>query len=272
MSRLLALFLCAFAVSAQQTSAPASFERPSYESPLPVRVEFGTYQFGVTNGLGYWRGAEAQVWLRYSDKFVPAFFFDSQTRPTGTQQNYSFLSYANWHRNFYTTQGFGFSGAAEGGAVYFPRSRYDLKAHFIIPSHRNLVLATGFTYFDYKGPQQGQIYDLGFLYYRRRAVVSGDLFINRSQPGAKLSGAGLLTVQYGAEGKYWIGVTGGGGKEIYRFVATGLVDVNITSFSTQFFYRKWINRHTGFVLSFDQLTKVHSYSRIGGSGRLFIEF
>ena len=43
----------------QTKETPATFERPGYESPLPVLLEVGTYHSGVTNGYGYWRGADA---------------------------------------------------------------------------------------------------------------------------------------------------------------------------------------------------------------------
>ncbi len=268
---LIALLFASLAAAQQ----PA-FETPAYESPLPMRLEVGTYHSYAGKHYGYWRGADAELWIRYSKRFIPVLTIDSQTRPQGTQQNFGFFSYMNWTKSFYTTQGVTFApqsspfGVAQ--PIYFPKQRYDLKAYYKLPAEPSLVLDTGITYLDYGGSIKGEIFSAGFIYYPKRMVVDGNLFVNHNRPGGMVSAAGSLSAQYGREGKYWIGATVSGGHEAYRYMAATPVDVNLNGFSTQVFFRKWMSRHTGFVLSLDQQTKFTAYSRIGMVGKLFFEF
>src|SRR5271165_2919798 len=83
-----------------EPGTPTNFEQ------LPLRIEFGASGSDVDHGYGSWNTASTQIWYRGNRVFIPAFFMDSQTRPTGTQQNYAFFSYLNWTDSFYTTQSF----------------------------------------------------------------------------------------------------------------------------------------------------------------------
>ena len=265
------LFFAAIA-SAQD---PA-FEKPAYDAPMPMRLEVGTYHSYAGKDYGYWRGADAQLWIRYSTKFIPVLMIDTQTRPGGTQQSFGFFSYMNWTKSFYTTQGMSFapqlSPFGTPQPIFFPKQRYDGKAYFKVPSNPSLVLDAGITYLDYGGVTKGQIFSGGFIYYPKKMVIDGNLFINHNQPGGKVSAAGSASMQYGREGKYWLGATISGGHEAYRSMGATPVDVNLNGYSAQVFFRKWISRHTGFVLSVDHQTKFSAYSRIGMAGKMFFEF
>jgi len=269
---LLSVFIWVPFAAAQQPT----FEKPAYETPLPMRLEVGTYHSYAGKNYGYWRGTDAELWIRYSKRFIPVLMIDSQTRPQGTQQNYGFFSYMNWTKSFYTTQGVSFapqlSPFGTTQPIYFPKQRYDVKAYYKLPSEPSLVLDAGITYLDYGGPIKGEIYSAGFIYYPKKMVVDGNLFVNHNQPGGMVTAAGSVSAQYGREGKYWVGATVSGGHEAYRYLATRPVDVNLNGYSTQVFFRRWLSRHTGFVLSFDQQTKFTAYSRIGVSGKMFFEF
>lgn len=268
---LLPVAFCAEQNPSQDT--PATFERAGYESPLPILVEVGTYHSYLSNGQGYLRGADASIWIRNNPRFTPVFLFNSQTRPEGTQQNYGFFSYANWTKKFYTTQGFSVTPfAKQDSALLFPRQRYDVKGFYKPTFNKRLVLSSGFTYFDFRGPVKGQIYSVGFLYYPNKMVVEGNYNINRNQPGNHLSSSANMSAQYGKEGKYWLGATVGGGKEVYSYVAKTPLEVNLTGYSAQVYFRKWLTRHTGFVLGMEHQNKLGFYSRIGGYGRMFFEF
>ena len=271
MRHLVMALALATAAWGQTQETPATFERPGYESPLPVLLEVGTYHSGVTNGYGYWRGADAALWLRHNPRFTPVFLFNSQTRPGVTQQNFGFFSFANWTKNFYTTQGF--SVAPErNGVTLFPHQRYDVKGFYKAPFNRQLVLAAGYSRFSYGKIVKGNLYNAGFIYYPRKMVVEGNYFINHNQPGDKISSSGSLAVQRGQEGKYWAGVVVGGGKEVYTYIATTPLEVNLNSVSTQVFLRKWLSRHYGVYVSLDHQTKFSAYSRTGVTGRMFFEF
>ncbi len=255
-----------------QPPQPAAPGEPSYEV-LPFRFEVGGFENHVDNGYGDWRGADAQLWYRGNQFFIPAFFFESQTRPTGTQQNYAFFSYLNWTKSFYTTQGF--SGAPQNNgpaAVYFPKRRYDIKANWKLPPSRNFVLGVGFTEFSLGEPGHGQIFNVGGLWYHRKLVLEGNFFVNRNQPGGLYSSSGSFAAQYGQEGKYWVGGLVSGGHELYRFVGETPFDVNFNGYSFQIFYRKWITKHAGIVTSVNYQDKINAFQRIGGTVNLFFDF
>ncbi len=245
---------------------------PASQEPLPVRLELGGYNYWVSQGFDYWRGLDAELWYRGNRKIIPALFVSSQTRPTGTQQNYAFMSYINWTESFYTVQSVSGAPQRSDQAIYFPEFRYDIKGFYKLPPDRNFLLAAGFTQFDFGRPGSGEIYNLGSLYYHRKLVVEGNLFINQSHPGGMWSASGNLCLQYGTEGKYWYGLTVGGGRELYRVEALTPYDVGLTSYTLDAFYRRWISRHLGYVLRATFQDKLDAYRRGGISARVFFEF
>jgi YaiO family outer membrane protein len=271
MNKLFWIACTALSAWGQSTDNPATFERPGYESPLPVLVEVGTYHSGVTNGYGYWRGADSSIWLRHNPRFTPVFMFNSQSRPGVTQQNFGFFSFANWSKNFYTTQGFSIAPERKGFSL-FPHQRFDVKGFYKSPFNRQLVLAAGYSRFSFAGPAKGHIYNAGFIYYPRKMVVEGNYYLSRNQPGNKISSSASLAVQRGQEGRYWVGTVIGGGKEVYTYIATNPLEINLDSVSTQIFFRKWLTRHYGYYVALDHQTKFGAYSRTGVTGRMFFEF
>ncbi len=270
------LFALACLFAAAASAEDASFEKPAYEATLPMRLEVGTTQSYAGKNYGYWRGADAELWIRYSAKFIPVLTINTQTRPGGTQESYGFFSYMNWTKNFYTTQGLSFapqlSAFGTPQPIFFPKQRYDGKAYFKLPSEPKLVLDAGITYLDYGGTIKSEIFSAGFIYYPPKMVIDGNLFVNHNQPGGMVSAAGSVSAQYGREGKYWLGATVSGGHEAYRYFAAQPVDVNLNGYSASVFFRKWITRRTGFVLGLDHQTKFTAYSRIGATAKMFFEF
>lgn len=113
MNRLLLLIVLGTTAWGQSQKTPATIERPSYESPLPVLLEVGTYHSAVTNGYGYRRDAEAN---------------------------------ANWSMNSPTTEGFSFAPKRNGCSL-FPHERYDVKVFYEARFNRQLVLAAGYSIF-----------------------------------------------------------------------------------------------------------------------------
>jgi len=249
-----------------QTGTAAATDTP------PMRIELGGYYSWADRGYGDWRGLNANLWYRGSRKFVPGFLVDSQTRPEGTQQNYSFMSYLNWTPSFYTVQGVSGAPQRSEAAIFFPKFRADVKGNWKLTPGKKFVLGTGFTYFDFGRPGKGEIYNVGALYYRNKLVVEGNLFINRSQPGNLWSSSGSLALQYGAEGKYWIGFLASGGQELYRVDGLTPFDARLKSYTIELSYRRWISRHVGYYVGAILQEKIDAYRRGGGSARLFFEF
>ncbi len=238
----------------------------------PVRLETGAYLNSVSSGFGLWSGAYTQLWVRSSSRFIPAFTAETQSRPTGDQQNYSFFSYLNWTPTLYTTQGFSVAPQHNERAIYFPKFRYDADVHWKVPPARHVVLQAGYTQFDFGKPGHGQIFHAGAIYYRSKLVVESNLFLNRSQPGNLWSTSTALAAQYGKEGSYWLGATAGGGRELYRFVGSAPLDLNYKSYSVSLFYRRWITRRVGFLTSADYHDKLGAYRWIGVRTSLFFDF
>jgi len=257
-------------VTAQSLPPPDSSQ--DLTKQLPFRFEAGGYGSHVTNGYGDWRGAQSALWIRSNQVFIPAVFFDSQTRPQGTQQNYGFFSYLNWSKSFYTVQGFNIAPQNDPAVIYFPKYRFDVKANWKLPPSRNFVLGAGYTRFELGAPGHGEIFNIGALWYHRKLVVEGNAFVNRNQPGNLFSGSGSLSAQYGAEGKSWTGVTVGGGRQLYQYVGQTPLDARFNSYNFQAFHRKWLTRHVGVVVTFEFQDLAGAYGRVGGAGSLFFEF
>jgi YaiO family outer membrane protein len=261
--------LPAIAQSGSASSQPAG--KPAVTT-LPFRFEIGGYYSWADRGYGDWRGLDTSLWWRGNSKFVPGFLVDSQTRPAGTQQNYAFTSYMNWTPSFYTVQGFSAAPQRSPLAIYFPKVRYDIKGYWKLPPDRSFVLGAGFTHYDFGRPGYGEIYNLGGLYYRKKLVIEGNLFINQSFPGNLWSASGSLALQYGTEGKYWFGLMASGGRELYYYAGLSPVNVKLASVTVNLFYRRWISRHMGYVVGTLLEDKLDAYARVGMSARLFFEF
>ncbi len=255
-----------------QGRSTAQTGQPPVPSFLPVRLELGGYYSWADRGYGDWRGLNGEFWFRGNRRFVPGLLIDSQTRPTGTQQNYAFMSYLNWSRSFYTVQSISIAPQRSTEAVYFPKARYDIKGYWKLPPDENLAVSAGFTHFDFGTPGRGEIYNVGILYYRNRLVMEGNLFVNQSRPGNLWSGSGSFSLQYGTEGRYWLGLRAGGGRELYRLDGVAPVEVGLSSYSFDLFYRRWVSRHIGYVIGATYQDKLDAYRRAGAYTRVFFEF
>jgi YaiO family outer membrane protein len=239
----------------------------------PFRLEFGGYTGQVNQGLGNWRGAEGQLWIRASKRIVPVLTFDSQTRPTGTQQNLGGMAIINWSPGFYTVQGVSASTVSSGGGPrYFPGQRYDLRGYWKTALDPNFLVSGGYSRVNYGGGIGADMPSLGFLLYKGRLVTEGIAYVVKNNPGSFYSGSATLSSMYGREGKYWIGATVGAGREVHRVVFVNPREVRLNSVSVYAFARKWITRHTGLIVFFDFQNRLDFYQRAGGGVRWFWEF
>jgi YaiO family outer membrane protein len=204
----------------------------------------------VNNGFGNWSGGQAQLWYR-SRYFTPSFTVERQTRPAGSQWNYSFFSYLNWTQSFYTIQGYSWAPQKDAATTYFAKRRYDIRGYYRLRPNQKLLLGAGYTRYDLGAPGHGQIFTTGLLYYHNKWIFDGNLFINRGQPGDLYSASGLFAVQYGEEGHSWLSVNAGGGRELYRLIGQTPLEARFMSYSLGASYRRWLTPHTGFVISGD---------------------
>ncbi|MEP6962849.1 MAG: YaiO family outer membrane beta-barrel protein, partial [Acidobacteriota bacterium] len=175
-------------------------------------------------------------------------------------------------KSFYTIQGYSWAPQKDLSSTYFPKRRYDIRGYWKVPPNQKLLLGAGYTRFDLGPAGHGQIFSAGILYYHNKWIVDANLFTNRSQPGDLYSASGLLSVQYGQEGRHWFGVTLGGGRELYRLIGQTPIEARFMSYSVGTSYRHWLTKHTGIVFSGEYVDKLDAYRRAGGSARLFFEF
>ncbi len=265
--RLLAMVAFGATLCAQGTDTPAKVP-----AALPYRLEVGGYGVDFNNGGGLWRGANATLWIRKNPRFIPALTFDSRTSDAGTQRYYAFFSYANWTPNFFTTQSV--SGTDAGGTtrLLFPRFRYDVKAWWKLPPRRSLVAGVGVSRYTLGSAGSGTMINPGLLFYKGSFVLDGEVFFNRTSPGALWSGSGLFAIQQGHEGRHWAGMTIGVGRQAYRELALAPLEVRYSSFSADLFYRKWLTRNFGIAVSGGFQDARNSYQRYSFSTRAFFEF
>jgi len=269
-----ACLLVGIAVAMRAQDPDAAPAAPAVLPVQPLRLELGGYGDYFQNAGGWWRGFDSTLWIRKSPKFVPALTFDSRTSNAGTERYYSFFSYANWTPNFFTTQAV--AGTPDGGTatlpLLFPRLRYDAKAWWKLPPHRRAVAGLGFTRYTLDNRLSGTIINPGLLYYTGPLVFDLEGFVNRTEPGSFWSGSGLLAVQQGREGNHWVGVSVGAGRQTYRELMNLPLAVRFASVSVDTFYRKWLTRNFGVVVSAGYFDAFHTYQRFLVTGHIFFEF
>jgi YaiO family outer membrane protein len=247
-------------------------------APLPdapaasmLRIEAGGYNSAADRDFGRWRGVELQVTL-HARRMTPMVLVSSQTRPTGTQQHYTFSTYVNWSANFYTIQSVALASDVPPASRFFPLRRYDIRALTKLPPNRSEVLSVGYTHFSMGSPVGGDIASLGLIVYRGRLVFEANGFLNRTEPEALYSGSGSLALQYGREGMSWIGVVAGGGRELYQVVGVAPFEVQRDSYTLAAFYRRWLSRHYGIHAGLEYQDRQSAYRRLSVTGRLFVDF
>jgi len=262
----LMLLLASGLLGAQEADHTESVRPPL----LPTRMELGVRRGGFTPAGGSWVGTEIQLTLNQIYRVTPIVSGESIRTEAGTQENVSVVSYANWSKNFYTVQGISRATGVPGISL-FPHGRYDVKAFWKTPFNRNFVAGVGFTNIDYGQHANAQLYNIGAILYKYRWVFEANIFLNRSNPGGLWSNSGVFSAQRGRERDYWWGVTAGGGRELYRTERIPAGDVDMPGYSFGVFYRKWLSRHTGLVLSFDHQDRIGVLRRLEWRTRFFVD-
>lgn len=245
---------------------------PIYAEAPNARLDVGAYGGRYSAIFGNTSGGQLQLWVTRSRRFIPALLVDRQTRATGTQDNYAFFSIWNLTPRLYTTQGVSWAGKERPESTFFPRQRYDLRLHFKLPPTQRVVLALGATHLNYGFDLRGQILSPGLLWYSGRWVVEATLFINRLNPGSRWSSAGLFALQYGREGRSWLGFTASGGREIHLTRGITPFEQQFDSLTGSGFYRKWLTRQWGIHAFVEYQRRIGAFSRPLGGLRIFYEF
>lgn len=195
----------------------------------------------------------------------------AQRRPAETEPLGGGSTRIEWAKWLYTDVALS-GGGSNDTAAFFPRLRYDWTANLKVPRASGLILNAGLTKLYFGDPIRGRVIRAGALYYWRRFVFPGTLYFNNSHPGNHASKSVNGAMQYGQEGRYWLGLVAGGGREAWQTLALSPQDVEFTSYSTSVFLRKWLAPHYGVVASYGYSLKHAAYRIHGLEFKFFLDF
>jgi YaiO family outer membrane protein len=130
----------------------------------------------------------------------------------------------------------------------------------------------GYTKLYFGDPVRGRVVRTGAVYYWERFVFQGNLFMNTSEPGDRKSKAANAAMQYGQEGRYWLGVVAGGGREAWQTLALTPQDAEFSSYSTSVFLRKWLAPTYGIATSYGYTSKRTAYRIHAVELSFFLDF
>jgi YaiO family outer membrane protein len=234
----------------------------------PLLIEFGGFTSHVDNNYGQWSGATGRVMYR-GKHIAPIFSVATQTRPEGSQATFSVDSYILINRWVYGTVGYGQS--PNGSAVLWSRRRYGGTALVTVPGVSGLVATVGALTVDAEAGHYDRTLSAGAMYYRGRAIWSGQISFNRNEPGNAPSTSGVISLQYGAQKKYWVGASLAAGRIAYQTISLNPVDLSFMNYGPSVFYSKWLGSKWGFTARYEFQDEVDAYQRHGVTGSVFIE-
>jgi len=244
---------------------------PPDAAPRRFHLEVGSFDNAVSNRFGHWWGSGLSLSYKWSERVTASGQILAQRRPGETQPLLGASTLIQWSDWFYTD--FALSGGGPNdSAAFFPRVRYDWTANFKVPGAPGLILNAGLTKLYFGDPIRGRVVRTGAVYYWKRLVFQGTLYWNSSQPGNHASKSVNGAAQYGQEGRYWMGLVAGGGREAWQTLALTPQDVEFTSYSTSAFFRKWLAPNYGVVASYGYSVKRAAYRIHGLEFKFFLDF
>ena len=253
--------------SEQQGGAPSSAEPASYKH----RFEVTSSDNIVSHGFGHWLVTGVQYSFQPSARGMISGQVLSQTRPGETEQLFGVRSLLNWTPWFYTDLSVS-GGGPDDPLAYFPRFRYDANLNLKIPQLPGLILTGGLTRLYFGAPNGGRVRRGGAIYYWRRFVFQGLVNFNNVRPGNRKSRSVNGAAQYGQEGRYWVGLTAGGGREAWQTLGFTPQELEFKSYSTSVFLRKWLAPNYGIAIYYGFSEKRTAYHLNGLEARFFFDF
>jgi len=233
-------------------------------------LEVGGFYNHLSSNYGTWRGADLKLAYTANKWISPAIAFSSQTRDSGTQQNFGTYSYVTLRKGMFAIVGV--SGAPEKEAVLYPKLRTGGALFLEIPGLHGLFVSGGFDDFFMEDGGGGSIISTGATYYLGRLILSGGVNFNRSRPGGLHSKSGQAGFQFGSQGKYWLGAAVSGGKTAYQTLGFQPFDVRFDNIGVSASYQKWLTKHFGLIWRYDFQNQVDAFTRHGVSASAFFEF
>ena len=264
---LLVAFLFASPAFPQASTPVAS---PADVAPRRYHLELGSFDNQVSNRFGHWWGSGLSLSYKWSERVTTSGQILAQRRPGETEPLLGMDTLIQWTDWFYTNLALS-GGGSNDSAAFFPRVRYDWTANLKVPVP-GLILNAGLTKLYFGDPIRGRVIRAGAVYYWRRFVFQGTLYLNNSEPGSRASKAVNGAAQYGQEGRYWLGLIAGGGREAWQTLALTPQDVEFSSYSTSVFLRKWLAPNYGVVASYGYSVKRAAYRIHGLEFKFFLDF
>ena len=263
-------------VAAQTDAAETAAQVATDTSARQFRLEGGGFNNAVSNRFGNWWGGGLDMAWRPSNKVLIEYNFVTERRPgaqgrVDAENLFALRTLVDWTKWFYTDLTAS-GGGKDDPTAYFPRVRYDATANLKIPWARGLILSGGLTRLYFGAPVGGRIIRGGAIYYWRRFVFQGYLNFNNARPGNHKSMSGNGAVQYGQEGRYWVGLVAGRGREAWQTLSLAPQDVQFDSYSASAFLRKWLAPNYGVAMSYGYVLKHTAYRINTVEVKFFWEF
>lgn len=234
------------------------------------RLEVSQWGTSVSNDFGSWYGGGVHLFLDPTPQFsmVGEVFYEH--RPSEIEQAGSLGTTIHLTPWFYTSLAVS-GGGPDDPAAFLPRFRYDVNGTLATPIP-GFHLTGGWTRIYYGNPVGGRILRAGFLQYAGKVILQGNVNFNNNRPGNHKSVDGVGAIQVGEEGRYWVGLIAGGGREAWQTQGLFPINVEFDGFHISVFVRKWITRSFGVNLRYNHYTKRTAYHSNGGEIRFFWQF
>ena len=222
------------------------------------------------NGYGAWRGYDMR--LLYSGKsFSPFVNVGTQSRQNGSQTAVGVGSYINITPWMFSIVGVGI--APDNGVVLFPKLRSDASLFVAVPGVKGVLASVGVTDLRFTDPRTGgRIFSLGSIVYHGPGIYSAAVRLNADRASGAQSSSWQAGAQWGAQGKYWVGLGVSAGNEAYQVLSAVPFDARFRSQSAQLFASKWVTANSGIGLRYDYEHKIDVYHRNGLSLSYFVDF
>jgi YaiO family outer membrane protein len=222
---------------------------------------------------GPWHTVHASLFWQPPLRVRPMVDVERQSRPSGAHARVSAGAYVDWTPTFYSHQSLSLARTVQAERRFYPERRVDVRLFWKVPQHTAVTLAGGYTVLTFGSPQRSQIVNLGTIIYGNRVITQATVYFNRNDPGSLNSAAGNFSIQVGAEGRGWYGVSISGGRELYRLGTVGTAETaDFRTATVGGFVRRWLTSKAGVHGSVEYQRIIGSYSRVGVTGRLFIGF
>lgn len=260
----------AAALAAPSPPQLAPVPPPATPGPFLGRIEVSQWGSSVSNGFGDWYGGGVHLFLDPSPRLslIGEAFYEH--RPGESEQAGVFgatIHLTPWFYTALTVSG----GGPDDFAAFIPRYRYDVNGTLATPIP-GFHLTGGWTRLQYGNPVSGRILRAGFLQYAGKVILQGTVNFNNVRPGNHKSVDGIGSIQVGEEGRYWVGVVAGGGREAWQTQGLFPFNVEFAGYNVSVFTRKWITRSFGVGFRYNYYIKRTAYNSNGGEIRFFWQF